>query len=608
MKIGVHALKGEANMRGKSYLWLFILILTAFAPAHVLAQATGAKKVSLPLGAAQPAKAVRSGQEFFKGATFVGADTCKSCHAKQYDEWTRTWHAKMEQLPSPQTVVADFDNVSRLYKDLEVESLKDPKKRERISPTIRAWRDGGKFFFTLVDTDNEKNNQTYEVAKVLGGKWDQGYEVKVGENYYPAPIRWSAVVKAWIARGFRADEWFLGDGTPDGIPRRPDQLLPHRVAEAKCAMCHTTGFTPVRDKETGRWKAASPYELGISCEKCHGPGSLHAQEAREAEVKGQRLAKAEKIIHPLKDLKTLQQNQVCGQCHGRNTNKGERDFSFPVGFLPGDTNIQDLIYFWSYSGTPDPAQIRYFWPNDWARRNRQQWQDFSRSTHFTKTDVTCLTCHTFHGDWFENQLRLPREKLCAECHTRDGLAKRPNVEMFSGSPMEKAGTTCVDCHMPKIGNRTVATTKTSALWDVTSHTFMVATPELTLQYGVRNACEACHTPGQTRDKAIPLVTEAANAMLEGRQAEIRSMIDQAQQVIQETEALLKRAEKSAPAKRAVETSRRRVLEAKENLAFVLLDGSLGFHNYERARDLVQQASRQATEARKALVAPLQRGK
>jgi hypothetical protein len=42
------------------------------------------------------------------------------------------------------------------------------------------------------------------------------------------------------------------------------------------------------------------------------------------------------------------------------------------------------------------------------------------------------------------------------------------------------------------------------------------------------------------------------------------------------------------------------LEAKENLAFVLLDGSLGFHNYEHARELIQKASLNANEARKAL--------
>lgn len=585
-------------MNGKRY-WLLILTLMAFAPGHVLAQATGAKKVTLPLGAAQPAKTIRSGQEFFKGAVFVGAEVCKGCHTKQYEEWSDTWHSRMERYPSPQTVASNFNNVTLTFKNIEVDSIKGGK--ERITASVQLTTEGGKYFFTLLDKDNPANNVTYQVAKTLGGKWDQHYEVEVGQNFYPTPMRWSTRDQEWLTSGYRPGDWFLGDGTPDGIPRKLGQLLVNRAAEAKCAGCHMTGYTPEFDKETKRWKGvAKGVELGISCEKCHGPGSLHVQEAKQAELKGQRLVKAEKIIQPRKDLTTLQQNQLCGQCHGRNTNKHDREIAFPVGFLPGDTNIQDLIFFWSYSGDPNPDHTRYFWPNDWAKRNRQQWQDFSKSTHSTKTDVTCLTCHTFHGDWFENQLRLPREKLCAECHTRDGLAKRPNVEMFTGSPMQKAGTTCVDCHMPKIGYRTTATRSVPQHWDTTSHTFMVSTPLLTLQYGIRNACAACHTPGETKDKAVPLITEAANAMLKGRQTEIRSMIDQAQQVIQEAEALLKRAEKSAAAKRAVETSRRRVIEAKENLAFVLLDGSLGFHNYERAKELIQQASLNANEARKAL--------
>lgn len=129
---------------------------------------------------------------------------------------------------------------------------------------------------------------------------------------------------------------------------------------------------------------------------------------------------------------------------------------------------------------------------------------------------------------------------------------------------------------------------------------MVSTPLLTLQYGIRNACAACHTPGETKDKAVPLVTEAANAMLKGRQAEVRALIDQAQGAVRETEALLRQVEKKAAARRTVEIARTHLLEAKQNLAFILLDGSLGFHNYERTKDLLQKASSRAGEARTSL--------
>ncbi len=554
-------------------------------------QLASAEQVQLPLGATQPAKAVPSGQEFFKGASFVGAQTCKGCHEKQYEEWSRTWHAQMERWPSPATVLGNFNNVTIEFKGMEVDSLKGGK--ERITAAVRLATEGGKYFFTLLDKDNPVNNQTYEVAKTLGGKWDQHYEAKVGENFYPTPMRWSVADRQWLTGGFRPDEWFLGDGTSDGIPRRPDQLLTQRAAEAKCAGCHMTGYTPEFDKTAKLWKGpGAGVELGISCEKCHGPGSLHVADAQAAA--GQPAAtKPGKILHPLKDLNAQQQNQLCAQCHGRNTNKKDREIAFPVGFLPGDTNIQDHIFFWSYSGDPNPDHSRYFWPNDWAKRNRQQWQDFTKSTHFAKTNVTCLTCHTFHGQWAENQLRLPRERLCAECHTATGLAKRPNLEMFTGSPMEKAGATCVDCHMPKIGYRTTATRSVPQHWDTTSHTFMVATPLLTVQYGVRSACDQCHQPGGKSSLTLP--PEAAQGMLQGRQGQIRALLDQAQQAIAKAEATLARVARSRGGTRTA-SAEATVGKAKGNVSLILLDGSMGFHNGAKAEALLKAAAALAEQA------------
>lgn len=89
-------------------------------------------------------------------------------------------------------------------------------------------------------------------------------------------------------------------------------------------------------------------------------------------------------------------------------------------------------------------------------------------------------------------------------------------------------------------------------------------------------------------------------MLKGRQTEVRALIDQAQGAVREAEALLRQVEKKAAARRTVEIARTYLLEAKQNLAFILLDGSLGFHNYERTKDLLQKASSRAGEARTSL--------
>jgi predicted CXXCH cytochrome family protein len=531
---------------------------------------------------------VSTGQKFFGDAKFVGAQSCKTCHAKQYDEWSETWHAKMERWPSPDVIVGDFNDRSVNWRNIAIRD-KDGKE-SRISPSGITSRKGDKFFFTLLDKDDPANNQTYEVAKVLGGKWDQGYEVKIGDNFIPAPIRWSVASRDWLIGDFRVDEWFVADGTPDGRPRRPEELPLSRVAEAKCNGCHTTGFEFVKDKATNVWKSVGAGELGIACEKCHGPGSRHVQEADDAKARGLALkSEATTIVHPLKDLTALQQTEICSQCHGRNTNKTTPELSFPTGFLPGDVDMTSRSRFWSYSGTSVPSEYAYFWPNDWASRNRQQWQDFQKSTHFNKAGMSCITCHTFHGKWEPAQLRQEPEKLCNGCHSSTGHAKRGNTELFAGSPMHKAGVQCVDCHMSKIGSRSRATSKAGHLWDTSSHTFMVALPAMQKSQGIRSSCAGCHEgegrkmPGGAQAPAMD--ADALDLILKQRQAAIRAEIDEVESLLAKSNPRHARARKLAD-------------EARLKINVVIVDGSLSFHNHEKALALVVAARTLAEQAAK----------
>lgn len=563
-----------------------LIVLTGTVPAQPPADTVQPRDT---LSMLRKEARVKSGQEFFKGASFVGADACKSCHEKQFKEWAATWHAKMERWPSPDVIVGDFNDRVITYKDTKIKAKDD--KTVSISPSVKTGRRDGKFIFTLLDNDNPQNNQTYEIAKVLGGNWDQHYEILLGDNYLPAPIRWSIAAGDWLISSYRPYDWFVADGTPDGRPKKPNELPMGRVAEAKCAGCHTTGFKFEVDKQSKVWKAEGKGELGITCEKCHGPGSLHVAEAEKAKSANAPLQLGtSKIVHPLKDLNPLQQNQVCAQCHGRNTNKTIRDLSFPIGFLPGDTNMTDRSMFWSYSGTSNPDQFKYFWPNDWAKRNRQQWQDFAKSAHFNKGEMSCLTCHTFHGKWEKAQLRQKPEALCIGCHSEAGYARRPNAEMYAGSLMEKAGVRCVDCHMAKIGYRSDKTAKGPHPWDTSSHTFLVATPALEKSSGVRSACVACHNE---KNKALPHVKKDVQVPpfslddLASLQAEKKAAIRSAIGEIYMTLAGVKSNHADTKA---------RVEKAKSLVNFVVLDGSMGLHNAEKATAMLDEALKLAKSA------------
>lgn len=534
---------------------------------------------------------VESGQKFFGDAKYAGSESCKTCHEKQHAEWMDTWHAKMERWPSRDIIVGDFNNRTITYKDVQVKT-KDGKS-ERITFRVRTHQKDGKFFFTVLDKDNPANDQTYEVAKVLGGKWDQHYEITLGENFLPAPIRWSVAAKDWLISSYRPHEWVILDGTPDGRPARPDELPKGRFAEAKCSGCHTTGYEFYKDAQAGHWKAKPKgvAELGIACERCHGPASKHVAEAQAAKDAGNTLdPSATTIIHPLKDLTALQQTQVCAQCHGRNTNKQISDLSFQQGFLPGDVDMTSRSRFWNYSGTSNPDEYRYFWPNDWAKRNRQQWQDFTKSAHFNKAGMSCLTCHTFHGKAEGAQLRQKPEEMCVTCHTGSGYAKRNNAEMFAGSPMAKAGVQCVDCHMPKIGYRSNKTASGPHQWDTSSHTFMVATPALENAQGIRSSCASCHE-GQGKKMANGTQAPAFDVnvldiMLKQTQTQVRAEIDGIEK------SLARLAGSRSPAVRKL------VEDARGKLNVVLLDGSLGFHNHQKAMAYVDEARALAAKALK----------
>lgn len=534
---------------------------------------------------------VATGQEFFGDATYVGSDTCQSCHEKQHAEWKETWHAKMERWPSADVIVGDFNDRVITYKDIKVKTKNGAE--ENLTFQVKTHREGDKFLFTVLDGDNAANNQTYEIAKVLGGNWDQHYEIKIGENYLPAPIRWSVAAKDWLISSYRPYEWVTPDGTPDGRPVKLEELPKKRFAEQKCANCHTTGFEFYEDVAAGHWKAREigKAEIGIGCERCHGPASKHVAEAETAKAAGKALdPAATTIVHPLKDLTPLQQTQVCAQCHGRNTNKTNPAIAFQQGFLPGDVDMTSRARFWSYSGTSDPGEYKYFWRNDWAKLNRQQWQDFTKSAHFDKAGLSCLTCHTFHGEWEDRQLRQEPQALCTTCHNEAGYAHRPNTEMFEDSPMQLAGVQCVDCHMAKVGYRSDKTASGPHQWDVSSHTFIVATPELEKSVEIRSACVACHNE---EGKGLPHLKDGVEppqftgddliAIMADNKARIRGSIDEIQSYL-------------AKVNEADDAARERAERAQSLVNFVVLDGSFGAHNSVKAIEMLDEALEHAKAA------------
>jgi len=470
-----------------------------------------------------------------KGAQYVGSKACKECHQKEFSDWTSTWHANMHREIQPSIVKADFNNIEITYQDMEIEG--PDKKKVRISPSIRLSKEDGKFTFTLIDKDNPSNNQTYPIVYVLGGNWNQHFEAKVGDMYFATPMRWEVTDGQWFAKPFN-DFWWAEDGTPDGRPRKPEEMPKAQSGDAKCDACHTTGFKASKDTATGKWVGAKS-ELGIACEKCHGPGSNHIAAPGK-----------ETIVNPTR-LNALQQNQLCGQCHSRVTNTSEKDLAFPQDYFIGNTDLHDRVEFWTYS-----TKQKNFWPNEFSSKNRQQYNDMRMSKHYD-AGITCITCHDMHSPKKGyTQIRGDKDSLCVSCHTA-------NAQIYNGSVMQQAGVSCPDCHAAKIANRSGATKKAKEHWDTTSHTFKVVMPHTASDYKMRSSCDACHQGGTRDDKGASMLKQ---------QALVKKKIEAVKTALAEYEKNGKKA-----------------LEPRVLLDKVVLDRSLGAHNHQKAMMLLDDA-------------------
>lgn len=127
----------------------------------------------------------------------------------------------------------------------------------------------------------------------------------------------------------------------------------------RCFQCHSSG--PLRLQAGNR---IEPYEPGVRCEACHGPGSEHA--AKPA---------GNNLVHPGR-LSAAELNDLCGQCHRM----------------------------------PPAAGSATNWSNPWNVRHQPVY--FSQSRCFLESagKLSCITCHSPHKD----QVR----ESCGSCHAQ----------------------------------------------------------------------------------------------------------------------------------------------------------------------------------------------
>lgn len=342
-------------------------------------------KILLPERTSTHHNNVYSGQ-----TSFVGPQACAECHRGRVDGFLQTSHAKASQAASVDTIMGSA----------QVPFNRLTTRERQLHYRMDSRSDG--VYQTAVVDGRDVHGERMDL--ILGsGKMGQSYLYWRDDELFQLPVSYFTA----------SDSWMNSPGYPDGVAdfKRP--------ISSRCLECHTTWFDTASDEMTVNHYSPDGFVLGVTCERCHGPGSEHIsyhQAYPDSE-------EAKHIVHP-GQLSAERLIDVCRQCHGGRVAPTRPSFSFRPGEALAD-------YFQSVDGPPGVPGVH---TND-------QFQRLSQSQCFQQSsEMSCVTCHNPHQ--FERGNDALFAIRCQQCHEVADCSLEPEI----GSAL---GDQCTRCHMSR---------------------------------------------------------------------------------------------------------------------------------------------------------------
>jgi tetratricopeptide (TPR) repeat protein len=361
---------------------------------------------------------------------YMGSVSCRSCHEKEFADWTSSDHFHAMATAGDSTVLGDFSGVT-----LTADGV-----------TSRFFRKGDAYFINTEGDDGA--NHDYKVLYTFGYFPLQQYLVA-----FPGG-RMQATRASWDVRSHRWFHQYAG------------QKIHHRDWlhwtgagqnwNTMCASCHSTNlqknYQVAADTFHTTWS-----EINVSCESCHGPGSRHIDFIQsEAYRSGEKLERSG--LDYARDTLTDVQLATCAPCHARKS-----DIS---GFGESAALLDRLI--------PQVLSTEYYFADGQIREEDYEYGSFTQSKMY-QHNVHCSNCHNPHS----GKTVLQGNLLCLQCHQ----PKYDSPEHhFHAAGTD--GAQCINCHMPQ---RTYM-----GIDHRRDHSFRVPRPDQSEVYGTPDACTQCH--------------------------------------------------------------------------------------------------------------------
>ena len=388
-------------------------------------------------------------------AKYVGRSTCAECHQQQIAKWTGSDHDLAMDHATEQTVLGDFDNATL----------------EHFGIVSTMFRRDGKFFVNTEGPDGELTD--FEVKFVFGFEPLQQYMVEFDRRANQPQNEIARLQVLRISWDTERNEWFyLSPPDVDEKLAPSDPLHWTRSAQNwnhMCASCHSTDLKKNFDVATRTYHTTYS-EIDVSCEACHGPGSVHVELATAKSLFWDR-----NLGYGLKHLKSDDSTveiETCAPCHSRRRTVHPDD---PPGQDYYDCFSNELLTPTTYYCDGQILDEVYVYGS------------FLQSKMFHQ-GVRCTDCHDPHT----TKLKLEGNALCVSCHDANPAGKydTPNHHRHQpGSP----GAQCVACHMPETPYMDVDFRR--------DHSIRVPRPDLSVDLGTPNACTGCHLEKKNVDES-----------------------------------------------------------------------------------------------------------
>jgi hypothetical protein len=314
-------------------------------------------------------------------------EKCLSCHQEQ-KSYLSTAHHLTSRPATKDSIAGKFEAGKNILKTREPELYFKMEAKENgfFQTAILATAPIISKRFDLVVGSGRKG-QTYLY-------WDKK------DQLYQLPVSF------WI----ELDRWVHSPGYDDKVVNFSRPVLP------RCLECHASSFEALRNSGIGNRYNRSNYVLGISCEKCHGPGQQHIDLQNDKTMK----PTDQLIINPAK-LSRERQFDLCALCHGGLGVAKAPAFSYTAG-----DDLEKYLHL-VMPGPNEPVDV-----------HGNQVTLLERSRCYKASNMTCSSCHDVHVRQRDPATFANR---CLTCH------KTQSCKLFGKSGDRIVGK-CVDCHMP----------------------------------------------------------------------------------------------------------------------------------------------------------------